>query len=156
MLPDKGIYSVAVLKSIEQRRQTFGLIVQREHHLVHQGEGTLARLSQHTSLSNPVLKKRELHRFRPISPEVVNNRIGVCLGSNKMRIHASSFGRAVKARICEKRPKIKTCTSKSMHSEGSSETHTSEIFQDCRSRREETSRIPQHAMLSTEQRRPWQ
>jgi hypothetical protein len=25
--PDKGVYSVAVLESIEQRRQTFGLIV---------------------------------------------------------------------------------------------------------------------------------
>jgi hypothetical protein len=25
--PDKGVYSVAVLESIKQRRQTFGLIV---------------------------------------------------------------------------------------------------------------------------------
>jgi hypothetical protein len=25
--PDKGMYSIAVLESIEQRRQTFGLII---------------------------------------------------------------------------------------------------------------------------------
>jgi hypothetical protein len=48
---------------IEQCRQTFGLVVQREHHLVHQREGASARLSQHSSLSNPILKKCQLHRF---------------------------------------------------------------------------------------------
>jgi hypothetical protein len=36
VLSDKGIHSVAILESIEQRRQTIGLIVQREHRLVHQ------------------------------------------------------------------------------------------------------------------------
>jgi hypothetical protein len=40
---------------------------------VHQREGVSARLRQHSSLSNPILKKCQLHCFRPISPEVVNN-----------------------------------------------------------------------------------
>jgi hypothetical protein len=51
----------------------------------------------------------------------------MCLSSNQMRIHAPGFGRTIEAHICEKRPKIKTRTSKSIHSERSSETHTSEI-----------------------------
>jgi hypothetical protein len=102
MLPDKGIHSIPILESIEQCRQTFGLIVQREHHLVHQREGASARLRQHSSLSNPILKKCQFHRFRPISPEIVSNRIGMCLGSNKMRIHAPGFGCTIEAHICEK------------------------------------------------------
>jgi hypothetical protein len=80
----------------------------------------------------------------------------MCLSSNQMRIHAPGFGCTIEAHICERRPKIKTCISKSIHSERSSETHTSEIFQDSRSRREEISRSPQHATLSKERRRPWQ
>jgi hypothetical protein len=32
----------------------------------------------------------------------------MCLGRNKMRIHASSFGRTIEAHICEKRQKIKS------------------------------------------------
>jgi hypothetical protein len=82
VLPDNGIHGVAVLESIEQRQQAFGLIVQREHRLVHQHEGASAHLSQHTSLSNPISKKCQLHRFRPVSPEVVSNRIGMRLSSN--------------------------------------------------------------------------
>jgi hypothetical protein len=39
----------------------------------------------------------------------------VRLGSNKMRIHAPGFGRTVKARVCEKKPKIKSCTPKSQY-----------------------------------------
>jgi hypothetical protein len=70
---------------------------------VHQREGTSARLSQHSSLRNPILKKCQLHCFRPIGPEVVSNRIGMCLGSNKMRIHVSGFGCTIEAHICEKR-----------------------------------------------------
>jgi hypothetical protein len=35
MLPDKGVHGIFVLEPVEQRRQTFGLSVQREHHLVH-------------------------------------------------------------------------------------------------------------------------
>jgi hypothetical protein len=73
VLSDKGVHSISILESIEQRWQTFGLVVQREHRLVHQREGASAHLSQHSSLSDPVLKKCQLHRFRPISPEVVSN-----------------------------------------------------------------------------------
>jgi hypothetical protein len=113
MLLDKGIHSVSILESIEQCRQTFGLVVQREHHLVNQREGASARLSQHSILSNPILKKFQLHRFRPIRPEVVSNRVGMCLGSNKMRIHVLGFGSTIEAHICEKRQKIKSCTLKS-------------------------------------------
>jgi hypothetical protein len=115
VLPDKGIHSIPILESIEQRRQTFGLIVQREHHLVHQREGASARLRQHTSLSYPILKKCQLHCFRPISPKVVSNRVGMCLGSNKMRIHTPGFGYTIEAHICEKTPKIKSCTLKSQY-----------------------------------------
>jgi hypothetical protein len=115
VLPDKGIHSIPILESIEQCRQAFGLIVQREHHLMHQREGASARLRQHTSLSNPILKKCQLHCFRPITPEVVSNGIGMCLSSNKMRIHAPGFGSTVEAHICEKRPKIKSCTLKSQY-----------------------------------------
>jgi hypothetical protein len=42
MFPNEGIDSIAVLKSIKQRRKTFGLIVQRKHRLVHKREGTVA------------------------------------------------------------------------------------------------------------------
>jgi hypothetical protein len=103
MLSEKGVHSISILESVEQRRQTFGLVVQREHRLVHQSEGALARLSQHSSLSDPVLKKCQLHRFRPIGPEVVGNRIGVCLSSKKVHIHTSGFSGIVKAHICRKR-----------------------------------------------------
>jgi hypothetical protein len=113
VLPDKGIHSIPILESIEQRRQTFGLIVQREHHLVHQREGASARLRQHTSLSNPILKNCQFHCLRPISPEVVSDRVGMRLRSNKMCIYAPGFGCTIKAHICEKRPKIKSCTLKS-------------------------------------------
>jgi hypothetical protein len=123
---------------------------------VHQRKGTSACLSQRTSLSNPILQKCQLQGFRSISPKVIGNRIGMILGSNNMRIYAPSFGCTIKARICEKKPKIKTCISKSMHSERSSETHTSGIFQDFLSRREEISRSLQHATLSIERHRPWQ
>jgi hypothetical protein len=36
VFPNEGIHSVAILEPIEQRRQTFGLVVQRKHHLMHQ------------------------------------------------------------------------------------------------------------------------
>jgi hypothetical protein len=35
VLSDKGVHSIAILESVEQRRQTFGLVVQREHRLMH-------------------------------------------------------------------------------------------------------------------------
>jgi hypothetical protein len=103
MLSDKGVHSISILESIEQHRQTFRLVVQREHGLVHQSKGALARLSQHSSLGDPVLKKCQLHRFRPICLEVVGNRIGVCLSSKKVRIHTSGFSGTIEAHICRKR-----------------------------------------------------
>jgi hypothetical protein len=39
----------------------------------------------------------------------------MCLGSNKMHIHAPSFGCTIKAHICEKGRKIKSCTLKSQY-----------------------------------------
>jgi hypothetical protein len=78
------------------------------------------------------------------------------LSSNNMCIHASGFGCTIKACICAKGSEIRTCTSKPTHSKRSSETHTSEIFQDFRSRREEISRSPQHTTLSKERHQPWQ
>jgi hypothetical protein len=35
MLLDKGVHIISILESVEQRRQTFGLVVQGEHRLVH-------------------------------------------------------------------------------------------------------------------------
>jgi hypothetical protein len=51
---------IAVLESIKQRRQTFGLIIQRKHRLVHQREGTAARLGQYSGLGDPILEDRQL------------------------------------------------------------------------------------------------
>jgi hypothetical protein len=63
MFSNKGVDSIAILESVEQRRQAFGLVVQRKHCLVHQGKGATARFSQHSSLSDPVLEKCQLHRL---------------------------------------------------------------------------------------------
>jgi hypothetical protein len=103
MFSDKGIDSIAILESVEQRWQTFGLVVQRKHHLMHQGKGATARFSQHSSLGDPVLKKCQLHRLRPICPEVVSNQISVCLGSKKVRVYVSGFSSTVEAHICRKK-----------------------------------------------------
>jgi hypothetical protein len=91
MLSDKGVHSIPVLKSVEQRWQTFGLVVQREHRLVHQSKGASARLSQHSSLGDPILKKCQLYRLRPVCPEIVSNRIDVHLSSKKVHVHTSGF-----------------------------------------------------------------
>jgi hypothetical protein len=103
MLSDKGVHSISILESIEQRRQTFRLVVQREHRFMYQSKGASARLSQHSSLGDPVLKKCQLHRLRPVCPKVVSNRIGVCLSSKKVRIHTLGFSCTVEAHICRKR-----------------------------------------------------
>jgi hypothetical protein len=107
MLPDKGVHGISVLEPVEQRRQTFGLFVQREHHLVHQSKSASARLSQHSSLGDPVPKKCQLHRLRPVRPEIVRNRIGVRLSSKKVRVHTSSFSCAVEAHIYRRKKKVK-------------------------------------------------
>jgi hypothetical protein len=39
MLSDKGVHSISILESVEQRQQTFGLVVHREHRLVHPERG---------------------------------------------------------------------------------------------------------------------
>jgi hypothetical protein len=44
VLSNERVDSIAVLESIKQHRQTFGLIIQRKHRLVHQRKGTVARL----------------------------------------------------------------------------------------------------------------
>jgi hypothetical protein len=106
MLPDKGIHSISVLEPVEQRWQTFGLVVQREHHLVHQSKSASARLTQHSGLGDPVLKKCLLHRLRPVCPEIVRNRIGVRLSSKKVHVHTSGFSCAVEAHICRRKKKI--------------------------------------------------
>jgi hypothetical protein len=43
---------------------------------VHQSKCTSTRLGQHSGLGDPVLKKCQLHRLRPVCPEIVRNRIG--------------------------------------------------------------------------------
>jgi hypothetical protein len=107
MLPDKGVHGISVLESVEQRRQTFGLSVQREHHLVHQSKSTAARLSQHSSLGDPVPEKCQLHCLRPVRPEIVRNRIGVRLSSKKVRVHTPGFSRAVEAHVYRRKKKVK-------------------------------------------------
>jgi hypothetical protein len=60
---NEAIDSVAVLESIKQRGEAFGLIVQRKHHLVHKREGGAARVNQNSSLGEPILEYCQLHRF---------------------------------------------------------------------------------------------
>jgi hypothetical protein len=103
MLSHKRVHNITILESVEKRWQTFGLVVQRKHLLMHQSKGALARLNQHSSLRDPILKKCQLHRLRPICPEVISNRIGVRVGGKKVRIHTAGFGGTVKAQICRKK-----------------------------------------------------
>jgi hypothetical protein len=63
MFPNEAIDSIAVLESIKQRGKAFGLIVQRKHRLVHKREGGTARLSQNSSLGDPILEYCQLRRF---------------------------------------------------------------------------------------------
>jgi hypothetical protein len=63
MLTNKAINSFAILKPINQSRESFGLIVQRKHHLVHTSEGGAARLGQDSSLGNPILEHCKLYRL---------------------------------------------------------------------------------------------
>jgi hypothetical protein len=63
MLMNKAINSFAVLKSIKQSRESFGLTVQQKHHLVHTSESGAARLGQDSSLDDPILEHCKLHRL---------------------------------------------------------------------------------------------
>jgi hypothetical protein len=73
MFANKAIDSVAVLESIKQRGEAFGLVVQRKHRLVHKREGGTARFGQNSSLGDPILEYCQLHRFRSVSPEVISD-----------------------------------------------------------------------------------
>jgi hypothetical protein len=63
MFPNEGVDSVAVLKSIKQRRKAFGLIVQRKHRLMHKRERTAAHFDQNSSLGDPILEDCQFQRF---------------------------------------------------------------------------------------------
>jgi hypothetical protein len=56
MFANEAIDSVAILKSIKQRGEAFGLIVQRKHRLMHKREGGAARFGQNSSLGDPILE----------------------------------------------------------------------------------------------------
>jgi hypothetical protein len=63
MFSNEGVDSIAVLKSVKQRRKAFELIVQRKHRLMHKREGTAARFGQYSSLGDPILEDCQLQRF---------------------------------------------------------------------------------------------
>jgi hypothetical protein len=69
---------------------------------VHKREGGAARLGQNSSLGDPILEYGQFQRFRPVSPEVISDRISVCLSCTKVRIYALGFGFAIKAYICRR------------------------------------------------------
>jgi hypothetical protein len=106
MLANEAIDSVAILETIKQRRKAIGMIVQREHCLMHKRECGAARFGKDSSLGNPILEYGQLHRFRSVSPEVISDRICMRLSCTKVRVHAPGFGFAVKTCICTKRKKI--------------------------------------------------
>jgi hypothetical protein len=101
MFTNEAIDSVAVLESIKQRREAFGLIVQRKHRLMHKREGGAARFGQNSILGDPILEYCQLHRFRSVSPEVISDRISMCLSCTKVRVYALGFGFVVKTYICK-------------------------------------------------------
>jgi hypothetical protein len=100
MLTNKAINSFAVLKSVKQSRESFGLIVQQKHHLVHMSEGGAARLGQDSSLGDPILEQCKLHRLRLVSPEAIRNRISLSMSCTKVHIYTPGFSFAIKACIC--------------------------------------------------------
>jgi hypothetical protein len=106
MLTNEAINHVAVLESIKQRGEAIGLIVQRKHRLVHKREGGVARFGQDSSLGDPILEYYQLHRFRPVSPEVVSNRISMRLSCTKVRVYAMGFGFTVEAYISRNRKSV--------------------------------------------------
>jgi hypothetical protein len=100
MFANEAIDSVAVLESIKQRGEAFGLIVQRKHRLVHKREGGATRFGHNSSLGDPILEYCQLHRFRSVSPEVISDRISMCLSCTKVRVYAPGFGFAIKTYVC--------------------------------------------------------
>jgi hypothetical protein len=106
MFADKAIDSVAILEMIKQHREAIGLTVQRKHCLMHKCKSGAACFGQDSSLGDPILEYSQLHCFRSVSPEVVSDRIRMCLSCSKVRVHAPGFGFAVKTYICMKRKKI--------------------------------------------------
>jgi hypothetical protein len=106
MLANEATDSVAILEMIKQRREAIGLIVQRKHCLMHKRECSVARFGQDSSLGDPILEYSQLHRFRSVSPEIISDRIHMCLSYTKVCVHAPGFVFAVKTYICKKRKKI--------------------------------------------------
>jgi hypothetical protein len=106
MLANEAIDRVAILELIKQHGKAIGLIVQRKHCLMHKREGGAARFGQHSSLGDPILEYCQLHRFRPISPEVVSNRISMRLSCTKVCVHVTGFGLTVEAYICSNRKSV--------------------------------------------------
>jgi hypothetical protein len=100
MFANEVIDSAAVLKSVKQRGEAFGLIAQGKHCLVHKREGGAARFDQNSSLGDPILEYCQLHRFRSVSPEIISDRISMHLSRTKVRVYAPGFGLAVKTYIC--------------------------------------------------------
>jgi hypothetical protein len=97
---NKAVDGLTVLEAAKQRRQTIGLVIQGEHHLMHKSKSSPAGLSWLTILRNPILKDGQLHGLGSIRPKVIGNRICVALSRPKMRIHTSSLGLAVSTHIC--------------------------------------------------------
>jgi hypothetical protein len=73
MLANEAIDSVAILEMIKQCREAIELIVQRKHCHMHKRERGAAHFGQDPSLGDPILEYSQLHRFRSVSPEVIND-----------------------------------------------------------------------------------
>jgi hypothetical protein len=97
---DEAVDGFPILESAQQSRKVVGLVVQREHCLMNDRKSCTACLSQCPSLGNPILEYGQLLSFRTINPEIICDRIGVCLSHMKMRVHTMSVSFIVKARIC--------------------------------------------------------
>jgi hypothetical protein len=97
---DEAVDGLSILELAKQSRKTVGQVVQREHCLMHDRKSCMACIIQRPGLGNLSLEYGQLLSFRPISLEIVCDRIGVCLGCTKMRIHMMSLSFIIKARIC--------------------------------------------------------
>jgi hypothetical protein len=96
---DEAVDGFHILELAQQGRKAVGLVIQRKHCLMNDRKSRTACLSQHPGLGNPILEHGQLLSFRAISPEIIYDRIGMCLGHTKMRVHAMSLSFIIKARI---------------------------------------------------------
>jgi hypothetical protein len=97
---DEAVDGFPILELAQQGRKAVGLVIHRKHFLMNDRKSRMACLSQHPGLGNPILEYDQLLGLRAINPEIICDRIGVCLGRTKMRIHTTSLSFIVKARIC--------------------------------------------------------